>query len=153
MTPIGRQLILRATAIYLGTASVLGFLLLDVRGIYFDAGPLSRVLNDVPHAAIGMVEAHGLAFILAVTFWRAPAVRFWHLAAMAATALLGTANLVFWQLFVDTDALAVGYLATSLHWIFAAAQLPAAVTAPNEASRDARTGRDASRATARAAIS
>ena len=99
-----------------------------------------------------MVEAHGLALILAVAFWRAPSVRFWHLTAMAATALLGTANLVFWQLFVDSDALAVGYLATSLHYTFAAAQLPAALTATSDASSDSRTELGGGKSTARTGI-
>jgi ethanolamine ammonia-lyase large subunit len=76
------------------------------------------------------VESHGLAFILAVVFWRVAPARFWHLIAMATSALLGTANLVFWQIFPDTDAVAMGYVATSLHWVFAVTQLFAAAFAP-----------------------
>jgi len=39
--------------------------LLDLRGIVFGAGPAGQVLAAAPHAAIGFVEAHGLAFISA----------------------------------------------------------------------------------------
>ena len=41
--------------------------------------------------------------------------------------LLGTSNLVFWEMFVAADALAVGYVSTILHWMFVIAQLAAAV--------------------------
>jgi hypothetical protein len=43
--------------------------------------------------------------------------------------LLGTANLVFWNVFVTGDALVAGYVTTSLHWGFVGLQLFAAATA------------------------
>lgn len=43
--------------------------------------------------------------------------------------LLGTANLVFWRFFVVADALAMGYVTTSLHWLFVALELGAAAAA------------------------
>jgi hypothetical protein len=58
--------------------------------------------------------------------WRAAPERSWHLAAAAIHVLLGTANLVFWQIFVAGDMLATGYVTTSLHWLFVALQLAAA---------------------------
>jgi len=39
---------------------------------------------------------------------------------------VGRRNLVFWQLFIAADLLWVGYVTTSLHWIFAVLQLCAA---------------------------
>jgi hypothetical protein len=66
MTTTNRRLILRANALYLGIASIAAFLLLDLRGIAFGAGPAGQVFAAAPHAAIGFVEAHGLAFILSV---------------------------------------------------------------------------------------
>ena len=90
----------------------MGFLLFDVRGVVFGTGPLGRVLEDAPYSAIGMVEAHGLAFILAVTFWRAMPILAWHLTGAATALLLGIANLVFWELFAATDALGIGYVTT-----------------------------------------
>jgi len=51
------------------------------------------------------------------------------LTAAAIHVLLGTANLVFWQLFIAADMLTVGYVTTALHGLFAALQLLAASTA------------------------
>ncbi len=94
-----------------------------------------RILSDAPHAAIGFVEAHGLALIIGVLLWRAPPQRVWHLTATAVHVLLGTANLAFWQLFVASDMLMVGYVTTVLHGLFAILQLVAAMSATS-ASRD-----------------
>jgi hypothetical protein len=104
--------------------------LFDLRGIYLGAGPQGRILADAPHAGIGFVEAHGLAVILAVLLCRAVPARMWHLTAFSIDALLGTANLLLWQIFVTADVLAVGYLTTTLHWTFATLQLLAIFTAP-----------------------
>jgi hypothetical protein len=126
MTTAVRQLILRANALYIGVAAFAG-LVFDVRGMLFGVGPQGRLLASAPNAGIGFVEAHGLALILAVLLWRAAPGRSWHLTAAAMEVLLGTANLAFWQMFVDTGALAVGYVTTILHWTFVAAQCLAAL--------------------------
>jgi hypothetical protein len=124
-----RKSLLRANALYLGIAALAG-LLFDVRGILFATGPQGRILGSSPHAGIGFIEAHGLALILSVLLWRAAPARCWHLTALAIEVLLGTANLVFWQIFVAGNALAVGYITTALHWIFAAVQLVSALIRP-----------------------
>jgi len=123
-----RRLILRANAFYIGLAGLSG-VVFDLRGAWFGVGPQGRILADAPHAAIGFVEAHGLAAILAVVLWRAMPARQWHMTAFAMDVLLGTSNLLFWQMFVAADALPVGYLTTALHLSFATAQLTAAVSA------------------------
>ena len=128
MTAPTRRLILRANAVYIGLAGVAG-MLFDIRGVLYGLGPQGRVLAQAPHAAIGFIEAHGLAVILAVLLWRAAPARSWHLTAVAMEVLLGTSNLVFWDMFVATDALAVGYLTTGLHWTFVVLQGVAAMTA------------------------
>ena len=128
------MLILRAHALYLGIASVTAFLFMDMRGWLFNAGPVRHVIADAPHTVIGFVEAHGLAFILAVLFWRAAPVRFWNLTAMATAALLGVSNLVFWQLFVVSDALVAGYVTTGLHLTFTGLEAYAAFAAQPESS-------------------
>jgi hypothetical protein len=120
-----RQRLLRANALYIGVAGIAG-LVFDVRGVLFGLGPQGQVLANAPHAAIGFVEAHGLAAILAVLLWRAAPLRSWHLTAAAMEILLGTSNLVFWQIFIAGDALAVGYLTTILHWLFVTAHVLAA---------------------------
>ena len=126
MTASVRQLILRANALYIGVAGCAG-MIFDIRGVLYGLGPQGRALADAPHAGIGFVEAHGLAVILAVVLWRARPERAAHLTALAVVALLGTANLAFWQAFVAMDALTMGYLTTALHWTFVALNLAAAV--------------------------
>jgi len=128
MTWTTRRAILRANALYIGVAGFAG-MLFDIRGVLFGLGPQGRVLAQAPYAGISFVEAHGLAVILAVLLWRAFPTRSWHVTAMAMEILLGTSNLAFWQMFVATDALAVGYVTTALHWLFVAAQMTAAMTA------------------------
>lgn len=107
MTTTVRQLILRANALYIGVAGCAG-MIFDIRGVLYGLGPQGRALADAPHAGIGFVEAHGLAVILAVVLWRARPERAAHLTALAVVALLGTANLAFWQAFVAMDALTMG---------------------------------------------
>lgn len=126
MTTQTRKLILRANALYLGIASIAAFLLLDLRGIVFGTGPAGQVLAAAPHAAVGFVEAHGLAFIMSVLLWQATPVRYAHLTAAAVMALLGVSNLVFWPLFTVTGMVAAGAILTSAHLAFAALQLIAA---------------------------
>jgi len=121
-----RKLLFRANAIYLMAAAA-GGLWSDILGVFFARGHVAPVIASAPYAAIGFVEAHGLAFIIGVLLWRAEPLRSWHITAAAVHVLLGTANLVFWQLFVAADMLAVGYITTSLHWLFVALQLSAAV--------------------------
>jgi hypothetical protein len=130
MTNNIRRTILRANALYIGGAALAG-LVFDIRGYLFGVGPQGRILTDAPYAAIGFVEAHGLALILSVLLWRAAPTRSWLLTAMAMEVLLGTANVVFWEMFVVNDALLLGYVTTALHWSFALAQSIAA-TLPDD---------------------
>ena len=127
MSSTSRRILLRANAAFLLIASA-GGMWSDILGAFFARGHVAPVLASAPHAAIGFVEAHGLAFIIGVLLWRAEPLRSWHLTAAAVHVLLGTANLVFWPIFIAADMLAVGYITTSLHWLFVALQLFAAVT-------------------------
>jgi hypothetical protein len=118
------RLVLRADAAFLLAASAGGFVS-DLVGAFLAKGPVAPILGSAPHAAIGFVEAHGLAFILGVLLWRAVPSRGWHATAAAIHALLSTANLVFWRAFVAGDMLAVGYITTALHILFVILQLAA----------------------------
>src|SRR5262245_12529512 len=131
MTTTVRQLILRANALYIGVAGFAG-VIFDIRGVLYGLGPQGRALADAPYAGIGFVEAHGLAVILAVVLWRARPERAAHLTALAVVALLGTANLAFWQAFIAMDALTMGYVTTALHWTFVALNLGAALNVNGE---------------------
>ena len=48
MTIATRRLLLRANALFLGIASIAAFLLLDLRGIVFGAGPAGQALAAPP---------------------------------------------------------------------------------------------------------
>ena len=138
MTVRTRTILLRANALWLLLGS-LGGLTVDLSGVLLARGPIGIVLRGSPDAAIGFVEAHGLALICSVLLWRAAPLRSWHLTGAAVHALLGTANLVFWQLFVSGDVLLMGYVTTALHGVFAALQLSAAFTAPHDHGLDSLT--------------
>jgi hypothetical protein len=129
-----RQFVLKANALYLGVASVSAFIF-DVVGIFLGVGPQSRILVSAPYAGIGFLEAHGLALILSVLLWRNAPSRMWHLTALAIEVLLGTANIVLWEIFIAAEALVVGYVTTALHWIFAMLQLLAAVSSSEDDQR------------------
>ena len=133
MTIAIRRAILRANAAFLLAASAGGFAS-DVRGIFLGLGPIARVVAEAPHAGIGFIEAHGLAFILGILMWRAEPSRGWHLAAAAIHVLLGTANVIFWQFFIAADMLMVGYVTTALHGLFVVLQISAAVAAGRHTS-------------------
>jgi hypothetical protein len=130
MNSATRRIILRANAAFLGVFGAVSFFILDVRGIWFSAGPQSAVLRGEPASGIGFLEAHGLAVIIAVWFWRASRVespdRAWHLTAAAVHILLGASNIALWRIFILCDVLPLGYVSTSLHCIFAVLQLAAA---------------------------
>jgi hypothetical protein len=129
MTTTLRRYVLRANAFYIFAFGCAG-LLFDIRGVLFGLGPQGRLLAAAPHAGITFIEAHGLAVILSVLLWRAVPARTWHATALAMDALLGICNLAFWQMFVATDALAVGYLSTALHLTFATLNLGCLLATP-----------------------
>ena len=70
MTTRTRLLLLHADALYLLVAASSG-LLNDILGIFFARGPVDTIIALAPQAAIGFVEAHGLAFIIGVLLWNA----------------------------------------------------------------------------------
>jgi len=125
MTSTQRRALLRANALFLLVASSWG-ICVDLLGAFLGIGPQKAIVGAAPHSVIGFVEAHGLAMIMGVLLWCAEPARAWHLTATAVHTLLGTCNLVFWQIFIAADMLAGGYITTSLHWLFVALQLGAA---------------------------
>jgi hypothetical protein len=125
MTLQTRSKILRLNGLYLMLSAVSGAIM-DIRGIFFGAGPEAIVVRQAPYSGIGLLEAHCLAFIVGLILWRAETVRFSHLIGGTAVAVLGTCNLVFWQIFVAVGNLTMGYFFTSLHWLFAILQFAAA---------------------------
>jgi len=130
MTATFRQRLLKANAAFLGLFGTVSFFMLDVRGIWFASGPQVAVLRGEPASGVGFLEAHGLAVILAIWFWRASRAespdRSWHFTAFAVHTLLAACNISLWRIFILCDVLPLGYVSTSLHVIFAVLQLIAA---------------------------
>ncbi|PDT51393.1 hypothetical protein ATY30_26210 [Sinorhizobium americanum] len=83
-----RNFLLRFDAAFLLIAST-GGMTVDIAGSFLARGPEALLLNGVPGAAIGFIEAHGLAFILGVMLWRAGSS--WHVVGAAVHLLLGMA--------------------------------------------------------------
>jgi hypothetical protein len=137
MTVDFRRTLLRADALFLLIAAS-GGMCADLAGAFLGVGPQGPILSPAPHSAIGFVEAHGLALIFGWLLWHAAPLRLWHFTAAAIHVLLGSANLVFWQMFIAADMLPAGYLTTSLHWAFVGLQLAAAVTISAPALQPAR---------------
>ena len=120
-----RQMLLRANSLFLSKLAIAG-LAMDMLGIFFARGPQASLLAAAPHTGIGFVQAHGLSLILSMALWRAAPTRSWHLTAGAAHALLGGANLAFWQVFIAADMTSAACITTSLHGLFAVLQFCAA---------------------------
>jgi hypothetical protein len=123
-----RKRLLRANALFLMAASVGALATMDLPLIFTGGGPAGRVLGNIPYVGIGFLEAHGLALILGVLLWFAAPERKWHATAAAIHLLLGSSNLICWQLFVATDTLPMGYVTTALHGLLASLQSAAAFT-------------------------
>ena len=122
-----RLLLVRGNAAYIGFFAFFG-LIFDIRGVLYGLGPQGQILANAPLAGIGFIEAHGLALILSVVLWRSTAVRGIHAVGVAMGLLLGVSNLAFWELFVSTDQIALGYVSTGLHLSFAVLQAIAFVS-------------------------
>jgi hypothetical protein len=87
---------------------------------YTGKGPLNTIFQD-SYLTIGWVEAHGQALLIGVLLLavaRRDGRRFWHWFALAEHALLGTANLVFWNSFGHFDLVPMGVVATAAHALF-----------------------------------
>jgi hypothetical protein len=131
-----RKALLRANALFL-LAAAAGGMSTDLAGTFLGYGSFAKVLSAAPDAAIGFVEAHGLALIIGCLLWQAEPARKWHLTAATVHALLGISNLTFWQLFIATDMLVMGYVTTSLHGLFFVLQLAASGAAQAGTSSEA----------------
>lgn len=137
MSSTYRRQLLRFNAAFLFLASLGGWFSMDFPAGLAASGPLGPLIAHERAIAIGFVEAHGLALILAILLWRAPAERTWHATAAAIHLLLGVSNLVFWNLFVATHTIPMGYVTTALHGLLFALQLSAAWAATSSAEEAA----------------
>jgi hypothetical protein len=118
-----RRRLLRFNGAFLMLAALGGLVSMDLPAGFARTGPLAPLIDHERSLAIGFVEAHGLALILGVLLWRAPAERSWHLTAASIHLLLGGSNLVFWNLFVATGTLPMGFITTAVHGMLLALHL------------------------------
>ena len=117
------KLILRLNA---GFLMLIGFLQMtfELLSHYKGVGPLADRFIASPYT-IGFFEAHGLAVLMGVLLWRASAKpeRFRHQFAVVVHILLGGANLLFWNSFVQLNFVLPGIVATVFHGIFIVSEI------------------------------
>jgi hypothetical protein len=129
-----RRLLLRANAVFLIVAAVGAWVTADFPASFSGSGPIGPLIAHQPALGIGFIEAHGLAIILGVLLWRAASTTSWHLTGAAIHLLLGTCNVIFWQLFIATDTLPMGWVTTVMHALLFVLQSLAAWSAARDAA-------------------
>lgn len=107
----------------------------DLAGSFLGLGPMGDYLHGNADT-VGFFEAHVLAFILAVVILmhRKTESATWNWIAAGIHLLLGSANLMYWQIFVDAGQLPLGIIATSAHALFFVLEFGAAVARTPELS-------------------
>lgn len=131
-----RRLLLRVNAVFLIVAAVGAWVSADFPASFSGTGPFGPLIAHQPALGIGFVEAHGLAIILGVLLWRAPSAPSWHITGAAIHLLLGACNIIFWQLFIATNTLPMGWITTVMHTLLFVLQSFAAWSAARDAARD-----------------
>lgn len=131
----GSPRVIIADAAFLGFMGMFGFAQ-DLQSYLFGAGRFGPFLLDDPRA-IGFVEAHGLAAVIAVAAVvharRNPA--FWNGLLGSVHAFLGTCNLFFFQGFVEVGETRFAVAVTVIHFALAALNTAAiSSAAPRSAS-------------------
>jgi hypothetical protein len=133
MTYSIRTLILRADAATLAFFGLFG-IVTDLLSYFAAIGVWKGVLFHNP-LAVGAVEAHGLAIIIAALLIQRAAANdqgVWHLTAVTTHLLLGICNLVFWQVFIHANVVPLGIVATAYHFVFVIANSAAISVARQE---------------------
>ena len=126
--PRGRALLLRLDALFLLVSGCFG-LAADLASYLAGTGPFGAAFRGDP-TVIGVVEAHGLAVLTAIAVWAVgtkDSGRYWHWHLAATHALLGGANIAFFEVFEQVGARAGGIAVTAVHFLFVIAQLTAAM--------------------------
>jgi hypothetical protein len=141
LTQSSASLKVRKVVLYLNSAflALVGGLtaIFDLLSFSFGSGPLGEMFHN-ELLTVGFFEAHGLAFILGLLLLRAARSEpraLWHLAGAGIHTLLGISNLIFWSLFLVWDVVTAEIIFTSIHWLFAVAQLICFLSARAEERR------------------
>ena len=120
-------ILLKLDAIFLIVSGIFG-LVADLASYGAGAGPFGSVFLDNV-LVIGVVEAHGLALStgVAVLAVSAATPRYWHWHLAATHALLGGANVAFFEVFENVGARGGGIAVTAVHFAFVILQIAAAL--------------------------
>src|SRR5918993_4651197 len=116
-----RRTTLRVDAVFLILAGMFG-LVGDVLSYRSGTGPFGTTFFQNP-TAIGVVEAHALAVLTAVTLWycsQQHAGRFGHWVGLSAHLVLGGSNIIWFEVFSRVQAEAQGVAVTVVHFLFVA---------------------------------
>lgn len=119
-------MLIKVDALFLLAASING-VVADLSSYFSGAGAFGDTFFRDP-VTLGVVEAHGLAMLTAVAAWFVglSAPRYWHWHLAATHALLGGANIFFFDLFTRVGAETGGIAVTAIHFAFAILQAGAA---------------------------
>jgi hypothetical protein len=134
MSESARRVLLRVNAVFLFVAALGAWVTADFPASFSGSGPLGPLIAHQPALGLGFIEAHGLAIILGVLLWRAASTISWHLTAAAIHLLLGSCNVIFWQFFIATDTLLMGWVTTVMHGLLFVLQSFAAWFAARDAA-------------------
>ena len=116
-----RRTTLRVDAVFLMLAGVFG-LVADILSYRSGVGPFGTTFFQNP-TVIGVVEAHALAVLTAVTLWycsQQQASTFGHWVGLSAHLVLGGSNIIWFEVFSRVQAEAQGVAVTVVHFLFVA---------------------------------
>jgi len=116
-----RRTTLRVDAGFLAAAGLFG-LVGDVLSYVSGAGPFGTTFYQNP-TVIGVVEAHSLAVLTAVTLWHFSlkhAGTFGNWVGLSAHLVLGGCNMIWFDVFSHVQAEAQGVAVTVVHFVFVA---------------------------------
>jgi hypothetical protein len=114
-----RAIVLRVNAAFLALAGVFG-LVSDLQSYVYGIGPFGRTFFQ-NSTVIGVVEAHGLALLIAGILWFVAGDRsrnFGHWIALIAHAVMGVSNIVWFDVFRNVQSEAQGVAITVAHFAF-----------------------------------
>ncbi|MFF8513328.1 hypothetical protein ACF064_35290 [Streptomyces sp. NPDC015492] len=124
-----RRKVLRVNSYFLMAFGGVSIITGDIWSIWFAPGPWEEMLRGEPSVGIGGLEAHGFAFLFGVMLWRASRTtptRQWHVYAAVAHTFLAVCNILLWDIYTLVGAVALGYISTIAHVVFATAETVAA---------------------------
>lgn len=117
MPPRTPYAVLRSDAIFLTIAGLFG-VVSDLQLYASGTGSFGRTFYQNP-TVIGVVEAHSLALLVGVSIWfLAHTPRFGHWVGLVAHLIMGTSNIIWFDVFRNVNAETQGVAVTVVHFVF-----------------------------------